>query len=152
MNKSKDTIREIQQIIELVKKSRIKEFSLETEGFKISFKFEGNKLIPVERSEKSENSNKSSNKEAAGSSTHFIVRSPLVGVFYSSPSPGAPPFVEVGYTIEPNQTLCIVEAMKVMNEISSDQAGRIVKIFPENGEMVEFDSPLFELEKIDEKD
>lgn len=152
MDKSEGTIREIQQIVELAKKSGIKEFSLEAEGFKISFKFEGDNLIPVKKSEKPESPNEPSNKETEDSYTHFIVRSPLVGIFYRSPSPGAPPFVEIGDIVEPNQTLCIVEAMKVMNEISSDRAGRIVKIFPQNGEMVEFDTPLFELEKIDEKD
>jgi acetyl-CoA carboxylase biotin carboxyl carrier protein len=81
-------------------------------------------------------------------SQHFIVRSPLVGVFYRSPSPSAPPFIEVGEVVEKGETICIIEAMKVMNEITAEKKGKVVKVFPKNGEMVEFDSPLFEMEAV----
>ena len=71
------------------------------------------------------------------------VKSPIVGTFYEAPSPGAPGFVKVGDTITVGQVLCIVEAMKLMNEIESDVAGEIVKILVNNGQPVEYGQPLF---------
>jgi acetyl-CoA carboxylase biotin carboxyl carrier protein len=72
-----------------------------------------------------------------------LVKSPIVGTFYGSPSPGAEPFVKIGGYIEAGQTLCIVEAMKLMNEIESDNSGEVLKIFVENGQPVEYGQPLF---------
>ena len=72
-----------------------------------------------------------------------LVKSPIVGTFYGSPSPGAGPFVKVGAFVETGQTLCIVEAMKLMNEIESDESGEIMRIFAENGQPVEYGQPLF---------
>jgi acetyl-CoA carboxylase biotin carboxyl carrier protein len=72
-----------------------------------------------------------------------IVKSPIVGTFYESPSPGTPAFVKIGDTVENGQTLCIVEAMKLMNEIESDAAGEIVKRFVESGQPVEYGQALF---------
>jgi acetyl-CoA carboxylase biotin carboxyl carrier protein len=72
-----------------------------------------------------------------------LVKSPIVGTFYDSPSPGAEPFVKVGGYIETGQTLCIVEAMKLMNEIESDISGEVLRIFVENGQPVEYGQPLF---------
>jgi acetyl-CoA carboxylase biotin carboxyl carrier protein len=74
-----------------------------------------------------------------------IVRSPIVGTFYASPSPGAALFVQVGDTVQNGQVLCIVEAMKLMNEVESDMAGTIVKRYLENGQPVEYGQPLFAL-------
>ncbi len=72
-----------------------------------------------------------------------IVKSPMVGTFYRSPSPGAPPFIEVGQSVSEGQTLCIIEAMKLLNEIESDVAGVVKKILLENGQPVEYGQPLF---------
>jgi acetyl-CoA carboxylase biotin carboxyl carrier protein len=72
-----------------------------------------------------------------------IVRSPIVGTFYEAPSPGAPPFVKVGDSVELGQILCIVEAMKLMNEIESDIAGEIVKKLVSNGQPIEYGQELF---------
>ena len=72
-----------------------------------------------------------------------LVKSPIVGTYYESPSPGAEPFVKVGGYIETGQTLCIVEAMKLMNEIESDMSGEVLRIFAENGQPVEYGQPLF---------
>ncbi len=72
-----------------------------------------------------------------------IIRSPIVGTFYESPSPGAPPFIKVGDNISLGQVLCIIEAMKLMNEIESDFAGELVKKFVSNGQPVEYGQPLF---------
>jgi len=74
-----------------------------------------------------------------------IVRSPIVGTFYEAPSPGAPPFVKVGDPVEIGQVLCIVEAMKLMNEIECDFAGEVVKKFVANGQPIEYGQELFAL-------
>lgn len=74
------------------------------------------------------------------------IKSPIVGTFYRAPSPDAAPFVEVGSLVQPGAVLCIVEAMKLMNEIESDTAGKIVKILVENGQPVEYDQTLFLVE------
>ena len=81
-------------------------------------------------------------------SAHHEIRSPIVGTFYRSPAPDAAPFVEVGSNVETGAVLCIVEAMKLMNEIESDVRGRIVRILVENGQPVEYDQPLFLVEKL----
>jgi acetyl-CoA carboxylase biotin carboxyl carrier protein len=78
----------------------------------------------------------------AGEDLH-LVKSPIVGTFYGSPSPGAEPFVKIGGYIDAGQTLCIVEAMKLMNEIESDMSGEVLRIFAENGQPVEYGQPLF---------
>lgn len=83
--------------------------------------------------------------EAATDNRH-VVRSPMVGTFYRSPSPADKPFVEVGQNIESGQTLCIIEAMKMLNQIDCDQSGTISEVFVENGQSVEFDQPLFALD------
>ena len=75
--------------------------------------------------------------------TLHIVRSPIVGTFYEAPSPGAPPFVKVGDTLEVGQVLCIVEAMKLMNEIECDAAGELVKKIVTNGQPIEYGQELF---------
>jgi acetyl-CoA carboxylase biotin carboxyl carrier protein len=72
-----------------------------------------------------------------------LVKSPIVGTFYGAPSPGAEPFVKVGGFVETGQTLCIVEAMKLMNEIESDTSGEVLRVFVENGQPVEYGQPLF---------
>ncbi len=75
-----------------------------------------------------------------------VVRSPMVGTFYSAPSPDAEPFVKVGQTISAGDTLCMVEAMKMFNQIESEFSGKVKRILVENGQPVEFDEPLFEIE------
>jgi len=72
-----------------------------------------------------------------------LIKSPIVGTFYSSATPGAPPYVTVGAHVEPGQVLCIIEAMKLMNEIESDIAGEVVKMMTETGKPVEYGEPLF---------
>jgi acetyl-CoA carboxylase biotin carboxyl carrier protein len=72
-----------------------------------------------------------------------LIKSPIVGTYYGAPSPGAEAFVKVGSHVESGQTLCIVEAMKLMNEIESDASGEIVRVYVENGQPVEYGQPLF---------
>jgi acetyl-CoA carboxylase biotin carboxyl carrier protein len=74
------------------------------------------------------------------------VTAPMVGTFYSGPSPGAKPFVEIGTEVKPGDTLCVIEAMKMMNQIESEFAGRVVSVLVENGNPVEFGQPLFVIE------
>jgi acetyl-CoA carboxylase biotin carboxyl carrier protein len=81
--------------------------------------------------------------EAPAAETGFVARSPMVGTFYRAPNPESPNFVNVGDTVKVGQTLCIIEAMKLLNEIESEQAGVIKEILCENGQGVEFDQPLF---------
>src|SRR5215472_2145306 len=82
-------------------------------------------------------------QEARPSEDLHIVKSPIVGTYYEAPSPGAEAFVKVGQAVESGQTLCIVEAMKLMNEIESDASGEVIRIFVENGQPVEYGQPLF---------
>jgi acetyl-CoA carboxylase biotin carboxyl carrier protein len=77
---------------------------------------------------------------------HHVVESPMVGTFYRAPAPEAPPFVEVGDSVRVGQTLCILEAMKLMNELQSEVSGTVRKILAENGGPVEYGQPLFEIE------
>jgi acetyl-CoA carboxylase biotin carboxyl carrier protein len=78
--------------------------------------------------------------------TGHTLKSPMVGTFYRSPSPGSPSFVEVGQSVNKGQTLCIMEAMKLLNEIESDAAGMVKAILVENGQPVEYGQPLFLIE------
>jgi len=83
--------------------------------------------------------------ESAAESTEglFIMKSPIVGTFYSSPSPNAPPFVKVGDTVQVGQVICIIEAMKLMNELEAEVAGQIVRTYVESGQPVEYGQSLF---------
>lgn len=85
-------------------------------------------------------------KPAATSTSGHKVRSPMVGTMYTSPSPDAAPFVTIGQSVKVGDTLCIVEAMKMFNEIEADRAGKVIDILVANGEPVEYDQPLFVIE------
>ena len=82
---------------------------------------------------------------AAATPTGHILHSPMVGTFYRSPSPSSPAFVEVGQSVNVGDVICIVEAMKMMNQIEADKAGKIAAILVDNGQAVEFDQPLFSI-------
>ncbi len=82
---------------------------------------------------------------APAAASGHVVKSPMVGTFYRSPSPSSPSFVEVGKTVKAGDVLCIVEAMKMMNQIEADVSGTIEAVLVENGEPVEFDQPLFSI-------
>lgn len=79
-------------------------------------------------------------------SNEYVVTAPMVGTFYASASPGAKPFVDIGDEVKVGQVLCIIEAMKMMNQIESDKAGRITSVMVQNGEPVEFGQPLYTIE------
>ena len=82
-------------------------------------------------------------EESASDADLHVVKSPIVGTFYEAPSPGTPPFVKLGDTVKEGQVLCIIEAMKLMNEIESEVSGVIAKMFVPNGSPVEYGMPLF---------
>ena len=84
--------------------------------------------------------------EAPAAAAGHAVKSPMVGTFYRSSSPGAAPFVQIGSVVKEGDTLCIVEAMKILNEIESDKAGTVTQILCENGQAVEYGQPLFIIE------
>ena len=84
--------------------------------------------------------------EVAAAPTGHVVKSPMVGTFYRSASPGSKPFVEIGSAIKEGDAICIVEAMKIMNEIEADMSGTVTKILVENGQAVEYGQPLFIVE------
>ncbi len=144
----------IKELINLVKNSNIKSLKIEQGDLKIQI--ETHKELssaPMELSPKQTAEKKDEYKHLEilppsedikeEEKKYHVIKSPLVGTFYRSPAPGAPPFVEVGDIVSPGQVLCIIEALKVMNEIESDVRGRIEKILVENGETVEYGQPLF---------
>jgi acetyl-CoA carboxylase biotin carboxyl carrier protein len=83
---------------------------------------------------------------AKAKANEHVVTAPMVGTFYGAPSPGAKPFIEIGDEIKVGQVMCIIEAMKMMNQIESDKAGRVTSIMARNGDPVEFGQPLFVVE------
>ena len=159
----------IQELIKFVSKSGVNEVSIEQENFKITIKTNQaptyvTASIPtpapvqippaqVIQNQPAVAAIPESAKETpavtattAGESNYITIKSPMIGTFYRSSSPDKPAFVEVGDEIKQGQVLCIIEAMKLFNEIESEFSGRIVKILVENASPVEFDQPLFLVE------
>tara|TARA_B100000029_G_scaffold407974_1_gene409083 strand:+ start:438 stop:893 length:456 start_codon:yes stop_codon:yes gene_type:complete len=147
-------IKEIQDIINFIKKSDLDDVSIETENYKIRVKKNNGNYttteIPKEVKNtpsqiKQETVKVKENKEKA-SSKNIIIKSPMIGTFYRSPNPESDPFVSEGDTIKVGQTICIVEAMKLFNDIESDVSGKIVKVLVDDNSPIEFDQPLFEVD------
>jgi len=150
-------IKEIKEMIQLMNENGLSELELEKDGLKIRLK--KNMVGIVESSVISEASpvqaaqtakeraaeSKESPKSAAAA-TRTIIKSPMVGTFYAAPAPDAPPFVQAGSEVQVGQVICVIEAMKLMNEIKSEIRGRIVDILVNNGDPVEFGQPLFVVE------
>ncbi|WP_459775850.1 acetyl-CoA carboxylase biotin carboxyl carrier protein [Aquifex pyrophilus] len=138
----------IKELINLVKNSNIKSLKIEQGDLKIHIETH-KELIKAEVKPQKKEEYKHlevlppSEDIQEEEKRYHVIKSPLVGTFYRSPAPGAPPFVEVGDIVSPGQVLCIIEALKVMNEIESDVRGRVEKILVENGETVEYGQPLF---------
>lgn len=150
----------IKNIIDLISKSDVNEVSIEEGDFKIKVKKAADVKdahviyqsapappapAPVPLSMPSAQSTAASTPTvpAKEESKGIVIKSPMVGTFYRSPSPDADPFVQVGQSIAKGDTLCIIEAMKIMNEVIAEQSGTITKILVENAQPVEFDQPLF---------
>jgi acetyl-CoA carboxylase biotin carboxyl carrier protein len=149
----------IKKIIKLVEHSSIDELELEEEGTKIKVARNRNSGVYVQTAQTtplpvlpSHNSQQVESTKPAVSNTlpilqYHEVRSPIVGTFYSAPAPDAEPYIEIGQSVKIGSVLCIVEAMKLMNEIESDCDGTVVKIIAENGKPVEYNQILFLIEK-----
>lgn len=135
----------IQEMIDIIDKNNISELEVGSDKLKISIKKTLQKIeyAPASQNQIREKEKITDKEEEKDLKNCFTVTSPLAGIFYVASSPGAPVFVEVGDKIEAGQTLCIVEAMKLMNEISSDKAGIIKSIEVKNEEPVEAGKILF---------
>jgi len=150
--KSKIDYKEISKLIDLLEKRNLVDFELELEGFKIKISREQSKpkvkelaVIPKSgQPEKSTEKKELTQEKPEQNNLHFIT-SPMVGTFYRAPDPSSPPFVEIGEDIKKNQTLCIIEAMKLMNEIESDIEGKVEDILVKNGNPVEYGQKLFSI-------
>lgn len=143
---------DIKKLIDDMGESKLNSLDIEfPDGIKISMKKEENsgaknKIVSEiqEKIVQNDNMEKIGNEEKNNDLTK-IVKSPMVGTFYSSPAPDKPPFVKVGDKVSKGQVLCVVEAMKLMNEIESEYDGEIAEICINNEEMVEYGTPLFKL-------
>jgi len=152
--------KEIRDLIDFISNSGLDEVNIETQEFKIAVKKNSPvvnaatspsvvsaPVIQVSEVPKTDSQiNAFTTQETAEQkeeSSHIEIKSPMIGTFYTTPSPDADNFVEVGDTVKVGQTVCIVEAMKLFNEIESEYSGKIVKILVENASPVEFDQPLF---------
>lgn len=142
----------IKKLIQMVKDEDISGLSIEEKGIKYEVRREKGHSVPISSAHhpvsmpasKTESPLSASEKEDDGL---VAITSPMVGTFYRSPSPEAPHFVEVGDEVEPGKVVCIVEAMKLFNEIESEVRGKIVKILAENGKPVEYGQKLFLVKK-----
>jgi acetyl-CoA carboxylase biotin carboxyl carrier protein len=142
---------EIKQLMELLKDSDITEILIERDKEKLKIKRE-RFLAPFEiappEKEKVQIEANEEIKQTDETQQLATITSPIVGIFHRSPAPEAPPFVEAGNSVKKGQILCIIEAMKLMNEIESDTDGIVSKILVENGQPVEYGEPLFLIEPL----
>jgi acetyl-CoA carboxylase biotin carboxyl carrier protein len=155
-------IEDLKQLIEFLKEYQIAEFDLDRGDLKIRLKFNqqgtaqaglGDLARILSSAPQSAASAAAAAQPTAPAAPQpppedpdaglHIVKSPIVGTYYGSPSPGSAPFVVVGDRVEKGQVICIVEAMKLMNEIESDASGEIIKCLVSNGQPIEFGQPLF---------
>ena len=148
-------IKEIQEIINFIKKSDLDDVSIETENIKIRVKKNNGNITTIEQPKvvKTEIQpqappveKKISEEKKEKTSNNIIIKSPMIGTFYRSPNPESDPFVSEGDSIKVGQTICIVEAMKLFNDIESEISGKIVKILVDDNSPIEFDQPLFEVD------
>lgn len=153
----------VKKILDLISESEVDEVSIEEGDFKIKVKKTSDApaqspvhyQIPQQSQEaprpqkqaEPETSTEAGKADKAKSPDGEVVKSPIVGTFYESPSPDSDPFVKVGDTVEAGQTLCIIEAMKIMNEIEAEFSGTVQKILISDASPVEFDQPLFIIKK-----
>ena len=142
-------LEDLKGLIELLKETDITELLVEKDGTKVKIKREKIFSSVDFPSPKSPSLQETIIKETEEDTQRLItVTSPIVGTFYRSPSPDAPVFIEVGVRIKKGQVLCIIEAMKLMNEIESEADGIVVKALVENGQPVEYGEPLFLIEPL----
>ncbi|BCB97201.1 acetyl-CoA carboxylase, biotin carboxyl carrier protein [Dissulfurispira thermophila] len=144
-------LEDLKELMGLLKDTDVTELQIEKDGFKVKIKrekFFGHLEFPQAAHEKREIKKEEVLVETETEGRLLTVTSPIVGTFYRSPSPDAEPFVDVGTRVKKGQVLCIIEAMKLMNEIESDVDGVVVRILVESGHPVEYGEPLFLIEPI----
>ncbi len=140
-------LKKIKKFIDVAKEGQVSKLSYENDGTKLSVSFEtGLAAAPRVAVQAPIASPSNAQKEASIDNDH-VIKAPFVGTFYSSSGPGEPAYVNVGDRVSKGQTLCILEAMKIMNEIEADTSGTLVEICVENESFVEFDQPLFKISK-----
>ena len=155
-------LKQIKQIIELMKRSELTEFAVEEEGFKLKIRrgtngipvisagmgtatpFSSGDSNPANTLPASTAAANSAGKEEAG---YIYIKSPMVGTFYRAASPESKPFADVGTKVVENSVVCIIEAMKIMNEIQAEAKGSVVEVLVENGQPVEYGQRLFKLKQ-----
>lgn len=161
--------KQIQELIKMINKSNIGEVSIEEKGFKLTIKQKEEPVQnvytapvhqPISMPQQTQPALAASGSSSSAAATekpkstdtaagnYITVKSPMIGTFYRSQSPGKPAFVEVGDEITPGKVVCIIEAMKLFNEIESEVRGRIVKVLAEDASPVEYDQPLFLVEPV----
>ncbi|HYF29673.1 MAG TPA: acetyl-CoA carboxylase biotin carboxyl carrier protein [Chitinophagaceae bacterium] len=158
--------KQIQELIRMVNKSNIGELTIEEKGFHITIKqkteapqqiiaapMQSHAAMPAQSAQAPATapagqpaSQAEKAKPAEATDNYVTIKSPMIGTFYRSASPGKPAFVEVGSEIAPGKVVCIIEAMKLFNEIESEVKGKIVKVLAEDASPVEYDQPLFLVE------
>ena len=158
--------KQIQELIKMINKSNIGEVSIEEKGFKLTIKQKEEPVqqviaaplqtqpvaalaaaaVPVAQPSAISAHEKPAKAAEAPAGNTITIKSPMIGTFYRSPSPDKPSFINVGDEIEPGKVVCIIEAMKLFNEIESEVKGRIVKVLVEDASPVEYDQPLFLVE------
>ena len=143
-------IKEIKTLIDLMNKNGLTAFEMEKDGFRIALAKDSGlapaaAYAPAPAPQPAAAAPAAPAAEAPAASTGKEIVSPMVGTFYLSPSPESPPFVSVGQKVTPDTVVCIIEAMKVMNEIKAEQSGVISEVAAENGQPVQFGQALFRL-------
>lgn len=149
--------KEINKLIKFMEEKKLSHFELEVEDLKIKISRNPSPLPPsettpaaqeIEESEVNESRQPQEAELEKGKNNIFFIISPMVGTFYRTPDPSSSPFVEVGDPIKKNQTLCIIEAMKLMNEIESEVDGTLEEVYVENGKAVEYGQKLFSIKPL----
>jgi len=150
-------IKEIKEMINLMNENGLAELEIEKDNMRIKLKktasgtevFSGPLIPEVPRPAAEILNQKAAEQTQQTTAQNSVeIRAPMVGTFYRAPAPETPPFVEAGQVIEPGQVICIIEAMKLMNEIKSEIKGRVSEILVDNAEPVEFGQPMFLIEPL----
>ena len=148
-------IKEIKEMINLMNENNLVEFEVEKDGMRIRLKKTGSggeayhgPIVVERQSTQAQAAQKQEQGAEERPEKAVEIKAPMVGTFYRAPSPESSPFVEIGQVIEPGQVICIIEAMKLMNEIKSEIKGKVIEVLVDNAEPVEFGQPMFLIEAL----
>jgi len=149
-------LKEIKELVNLMNENNLMELEVEKEGMRIRLKkttsqpegIAGPIIIEKENAPEAQRPNETIQGPEKTTANAVEIKAPMVGTFYRAPAPEAAPYVEIGQIIEPGQVICIIEAMKLMNEIKSEIKGKILEVLVDNAEPVEFGQPMFLIEPL----